>query len=206
MKKTVLRLLAGCFLSLGAQAEVVLDEAAYQGPYTNDVIEYNFTDLNEHSRVSVDFDLWVYDSWDGANPNTLEGDLFIVEIDGTQYNWSFDYRMRTVRELSSDTDYVTGEFNEIDRYDGLDRYYDSFFDGLVFGHYASNLNVKIYGLGLSGPQDESWAIENLMVSTGNAQTLGEWSNLVDYTDVPVPFSALGMFGLAGLFFKSRKRA
>ena len=119
------------------------------------------------------------DSWDGYREG-LTSDLFVVEVDGVKYSWTFGRNTN-----NTDTDYVLGRYNEVDTWgENKDFYFDDFYNGFVFGHSSDSLTIKFYGENLSGLHDESWRVTDVDIST--SVYLAN-SDMRAYIDVSSPF-------------------
>ena len=58
------------------------------GEFDNKIIELDIAVLPTHTAIRIEFDLYIFDSWDG---NTGSGDIWKLEVDGSQrINTTFD--------------------------------------------------------------------------------------------------------------------
>ena len=160
------------------------------------------TDLTAHSSVSIGGLLAVIDSWDSNNGSCCIPDLLQVKVDGTTlFTATFNNVLGTNNTVFG-TQLTTGGSSGAYPHLGFNPSWDDqAFDFTGFSpltniaHTDSTLDIEFVaaGAGWQGGIDESWAIENLVVSA-------------DVASVPGP-ATLGLFGLGLLIlgFKQRQR-
>ena len=144
--------------------------------------------LGAHDHLTISFDIAFIDSWDGLRTRERHGeDYFNIVIDGVT-------RLVTTNfgglggEL---TDMALGFYGFTERYDDEAYRYSATFrhssDTAAFSFFAD-------GAGWQGKMDESWAIDNLSITTGSS----------DLVSAPVPaalplmLAGLGALGFAGM--------
>lgn len=144
---------------------------------TGNVITMTLTGLPPHTSVSVDFLFAAIDSLDGTGTFPA-GDFFRVDIDGfTIFRESF--ANATMSQIQSydppDASIVLARFVDLG-FSGPGGFYtDSAYDMSLdpqfhdWPHTASSVTVtfSLEGMGVQDLADESWAIDNLRVTTGN---------------------------------------
>lgn len=160
--------------------------------------------LPSHGLITIDFKLAAIDSWDGPNTiitdvDTVAPDFFIVQLDGsTILSQSFNNFADTVVEpgvtekvgAQQDADPPLGDNL------GFSNFLDSAYDiSLTVAHTSPTAEFAFFGSGpgWQGGEDESWALENVMVS-------------VKPQVIPLPASLpLLIVGALGLGIVARRR-
>lgn len=162
--------------------------------FTNDVVNLNLTGLAAHDKVTVTFDVYVINSWDGNGPlgNFCCGpDMFGVSLadvtpgsatgllttfsninanertDGVQTGALQSYPQPFPNLLGSPA--FSGAFEVgtlgYDFFGGGAGDDDSVYRiSLTFDHTASSLALSFFGVGLQELTDESWGLDNVSVS------------------------------------------
>lgn len=139
----------------------------------------SLTGLDAHDFVLVEFDLYLFDSWDKhytgtspSNPGTVNSawnpDIARVSMDGAVTNdFSLEYGRNVLTDLMNDSTYSltkSGEFGGAATWTG--RVLDEVFHvSVLLAHTASTLNLSFTSLGGNGLNDESFALDNVRVST-----------------------------------------
>ncbi len=144
-----------------------------RGP-TGNTITITFTDLPAHAAISIDFLFAAIDSLDGTG-SFPAGDFFRVQLDGvTIFRESFANAIPS--QIQS---YVPAPGVELARHEDLgfsgpggyytDSAYDfgkePFFDRIPHTASSATLTFTLEGMGVQDINDESWAIDNLRVTT-----------------------------------------
>jgi hypothetical protein len=131
----------------------------------------NLTGLGEHTELSINFDLYIYDSWDG-HTGGYSPDFFGLVVDGDVVDaWSFDNfgGPETNTAIANDT----GDFNSINTWGAIDRKFINYNGGFTVSHTGLDASIIFSGLGgLQGVNDESWSVKNLVVSI-NSESVPE---------------------------------
>lgn len=168
----------------------------------DDSVSLILNNLPTHNSVTLSFDLFAIQSWDGTDSD-FGPDIWQVGIDGgpmllstTFSNSGDDGHMQSYPGNYSDGtefDAYSGasEINTL----GYEYYGDSVYKfNFTFDHIGSSLKVNFAGIGLQDVDDESWGLDNVKVT-------------VESFNIPEPAS-LSMFGFMGIavFFRSRRAA
>jgi hypothetical protein len=169
----------------------------YLGQFGNQDAVLTLTGLPESSQVRLEFDLYIIGTWDG---NAAPGpDRWILDIlgGGTLLNTTFavgdenSTRMQAYPNSEDPSEHVnrTGaiENNTLGYFTyGFARDAVWHMD-MTFAHDDPTLSLKFSAMGLQQLSDESWGLDNVIV-----------------TLVPAP-GALALMGLGGLAIMRRRR-
>ncbi|NOQ62978.1 MAG: hypothetical protein GQ582_00520 [Methyloprofundus sp.] len=196
-------LVAGVFI-LGllpcvAHSAVLLDTGNTSfGDHTNDSVTFNLTDLSAHTEVNLNFDLYIMDSWDANLGSHI--DIFGFRIDGGVQSWLFgNFDTTMPLETNEDSSWVNGNYNGVNDWGEIDRFFSDYADGFTISHTGSTLNLEFFGSGLQEISDESWRVENVLLTTNTVAAA-----------VPEPivtwFFSLGLIGLIGVRRKTKLSA
>jgi hypothetical protein len=151
----------------------------FLGQFSKDTVSLQLTDLPRHTSVTVSFDLFVIQSWDGNN-STSGPDVWELRVDGgpTLLHTTFSNAFPSATSFrqaypdafpGGDNPGLTGAA-EIDTlgypdHSGYSGANDSVYRlDFTFPHTASILRLYFSGLGLNGVGNESWGIDNVKVS------------------------------------------
>ncbi len=180
-----------------ANATLVYGDANL-GNRAKETVTIDLSGLAAHTEITLNFDLFIMDSWDG---NTVIGgiiplDYFGFSVDGGAISgWTFD-NFNYGDETNTDTADATGNFNGINCWGEIDRQFLNYNNGFTFAHSADTLSLSFsgYGSGFQGIGDESWSVRNLAVSSNSG------------APVPEPATMLLMgSGIVGLIAARRKK-
>ncbi|HYV95995.1 MAG TPA: hypothetical protein VE967_00920 [Gemmatimonadaceae bacterium] len=147
----------------------------FLGEFSTGATELSLAGLAAHDSITVTFDLYIIRSWDGADAN-WGTDAFTLTADGatllntTFSNNTWDGSQNYPAPLGGATNASqTGAFaiNALgytywDNYP-IDATYRLSF---TFAHSASTLHLNFAALGLQDITDESWGLDNVVVSIG----------------------------------------
>ena len=135
----------------------------FLGRFGNETVSLNLTNLPAHIRVSLRFDLYVIDSWDG---NSEPGpDRFQVGRGESLINL-FDETFAQGAALERQSYQVTQPERQGTNlgFTGFrDAIYRDLNKGFSFQHTEDSLTLNFSGNGLQGLDDESWGIDNVRV-------------------------------------------
>jgi len=163
---------------------------------------FSFTGLGDHTSISIEGLLAVIDSWDSSENSCCSPDLLGVKVDGTLItSATFNNAIGNTNTAFGTS--LTGGTSPANTYNniGFSGWGEQAFDFSGYApltdiaHTASTLTVEFfaYGAGWQGGTDESYALENIAISTNGV-------------DVPEPSTlaifALGVLGLASRRFKN----
>jgi hypothetical protein len=161
----------------------------------------NLSGLDPHTQVTLSFDLYIIHSWDGTGSAGFGPDILrFTSGSTTLLDASFSQRGGATQSYSDATPLGGGPFPEKTDADAENTlgYGDNFGTNTVynltftFAHTDANLAVLFNSIGLQGVGDESWGLDNMVVSTNSV--------------VPEPASLAALaFGAAALIRRRRKK-
>ena len=196
---TLLGIMIGAVSTAGA-ATLVYSNSTDLGAHTTDPVTFNLTGLIPHSAVMIQFDLFIYDSWDGNTTagGTVPPDYFGVSVDGTTQSWTFD-NFNYSDETNTDVADFVGNFNSVNSWGPIDRHFIDYNGGLSFAHSLETMTLSFmgFGAGFQGIDDESWRVENIKVYVNSgASPVPEPSTMI--------LLAMGLLGLTGVATRRKK--
>ncbi|MBU2893411.1 hypothetical protein KO495_08720 [Colwellia sp. D2M02] len=158
---------------------------SFLGQFGNETVSLSLDNLEAHNTMTISFDLFVIQSWDG---NQVSGGGFDV----------FTFGLANGLSLLSTTFSNTPEFNHNQSYSasnangdfvahtdaaeinslGYSFYGDSVYNlSFTFAHAANDVQFNFNASGLQSMADESWGIDNVMVEVSSTNNIPEPSTL-----------------------------
>ncbi len=143
------------------------------------------TGLGAHDTITLNFDLYIIQSWDGTGNQGSGPDILQFTADSTPLvDASFANRSGSTQSYSDATPLGGGPFAEKTGSDAENTLgYGDFFGtntvynmSFTFAHTGSTLTVNFAGVGIQGAGDESWGLDNFVVSS-NADPVPEPGSL-----------------------------
>ena len=184
--------LLSLLFSVSANAALIAQDLSTAAHASNTSETFSFSGLGSHSQITLNFDLYVYDSWDG-NHWYWGDDYFGVKVDGVElFKYTFsNFAPNTSSESNTEVATSTGNYNTVNTWGEIDRFFDDYADGFTIAHNSSTLDITFFGMGLQNLNDESWKVVDIDISSASA--------------VPEP-SVLALFalGFLGLGLSRRK--
>lgn len=146
----------------------------FHGQFANETVRLTLSDLPPHTAVTVAFDLFIIRSWDG-NSETWGPDVWDLSVDGgpTLFHTTFSYGgeqaypdaypggAHPARTGAAETNTLGYSFVYARETLQADSVYHL---QVTFPHDARSLVLNFSGSGLQHLADESWGLDNLMVS------------------------------------------
>lgn len=160
-------------------------DRSFLGQFLNDTVSLSLNNLSAHNFVTIAFDLFIIESWDGnyigAAPNHEPDEWFLNVLNGpsllaTTFSNTTQYRGHDQNYSASDP----VEQNSL----GYSFHGDSVYRlSFTFAHTASEIQFDFFakGLetsGLDGFDDESWGLDNVSVSTSASHSVPEPSTVL----------------------------
>jgi hypothetical protein len=173
------------------------DTSHFLGRFGNDTVTLSLTGIPTHDSVTVNFDLILWDSWDGEN--TIWGKDYqgLLAGDTQVYEYTFSNFSQTNQTNPDLSRKLYGKFGGNQHW--KDSLYENYNDGFTFDHTASSLSLSFYGRNLQRLGDESWSIDNIKVYADNGGQAAP---------VPEPATMLlfgtGLAGLVGGRLRKKK--
>ena len=202
MRKLLLRVVSVAILgaSFMANADWVERGFDHYGNLGNDTITLTYNELGAHDYVKLNWDLFIIDTWDGYEDGSVNAtDFWGFGVDGNEYVWSFQATANVSRDNNPDRTGVRyyGDVSSLPvtayRTIPMVMYYENYNNGWIIPHTDESLTITFFARGLQSLRDESWAISDVFIATGDSEVaLDKLGNL---QDVSMPGSPLVMAGL-----------
>jgi hypothetical protein len=187
-------LLMTLVVSATASASTLIYSNADLGTFSSGSFPIALNGLAAHTRISVQFDLYIYDSWDGSVSGCCGPDYFGFSVNGNDHRWTFsNFNPNTTNETNTVVATTTRDFNGIVTWGNIDRYFENYGGGFTFSDSSSTLNLNFYDLGLQGLTDESWSVKNVKIYSNATASVPEPAFL--------PLLGLGLIAVAGIRMK-----
>jgi hypothetical protein len=170
------------------------DSRAFLGQFAgDDAVSLLLNNLPAHNSVTVSFDLYVIQSWDGVGPD-YGPDVWQLSVNGgpVLLNTTFSNTGEDGHQQSYPGSYSGGAL--YDAYTGAAEintlgygfYGDSVYKlSFTFKHANNLLKLNFAGFGLQDVDDESWGLDNVSVATNGF--------LIPEPSTAAIFSAIGLF-------------
>ncbi len=200
MKKRIAGSLIAGLVAMGGAGSASADTQVYTnldlGERGTNAWTITLNGLDVHTQVTLHFDLYILDSWDGSG-SWPAGDYFGFTINGQVSKWTFD---NFTPNVSNETNTVaassTGNYNSVDNWGAIDRYFKDYAGGFTINSASEALTLTFAasGDGYQGWGDETWQVKNLIVTT-NANPVPEPTTVLLF--------GTGIAGLAGIARRKR---
>ncbi len=171
----------------GWSQTTISNDAAFStflGRFGSSTVNLNLSNLAEHTTVTLEFDLYVIDSWDGES-------FQVKNSSTTIFSTTFDNHAGASQSYTP----RTGDTFRVDLAYSGPAWYDSIYrkvsGGITFAHTGTTLSLSFTGYTNEAISNESWGIDNVRILT----------NAV----IPEPCSsAMLILGIAALFLRKKK--
>lgn len=175
----------------------------FLGRFESDSTTFTLTGLDPHDSITLNFDLYIIQSWDGTGNAGFGPDgLRFIADSTTLLDATFGNRGGVTQSYSDATPLGGGPFASMTDADAVNTLgYPDFFGtnsvynlSFTFAHTASSLTVSFAGIGagFEGINNESWGLDNFVVDA-SSQPVPE----------PATLAVLGLGGAALLRRRSR---
>jgi Ca2+-binding RTX toxin-like protein len=155
-----------------AYATTPIGARRFLGKFSNNSVSLSLENrIFSRSRISLDFDLYVIDSWDGNNPR-FGPDKFLISLNDSQVLLDTTFSNQELIDYAQNYPNISGfevypagsGAKEIDTlgytYTGNSVYHIS----LDFYSSSPLISLDFAGVGLQGIGDESWGLDNVSIS------------------------------------------
>lgn len=161
----------------------------YLGRFGRGSVTLSLTDIAEHDALTLGFDLYIIESWDGNGPEGGAADYFGVEIDGTQvlYTNFAQYGGRNTQAYPNNGGALgdggsfaprTGAYAQNHLGYGTGNFGDSTYRiSLTLAHIAPDATIRFTSLQNQSLGDESWGLDNVSVSVAPVPEPESWALL-----------------------------
>ncbi|MEM8671343.1 MAG: PEP-CTERM sorting domain-containing protein [Planctomycetota bacterium] len=171
----------------------------------NAITTLTLNGLDPHSSIDLGFSLGIIDSWDGSPNSSVSPDIFNVAVNGTViFSESFDNFSALEQSYVAPAGVTLASRVPLGFGGGIfvDSAYDMSNDPTFsnIAHSSSSLTISWFtsGAGIQQFSDESWSIDNVVVSinSGSGDGVGV---------VPEPASAAVWLSLGGFVLVRKRR-
>jgi len=147
--------------------------------FSNQTVSLNLTNLAPHTMVTLEFQLFVIQSWDG-NGEASEFGLFGIDVFDLSVGGGDTLLHTTFRVVPDGTQSFPGTYTDVLNHPGNAPHtgaaevntlgYQFFGDAVynlsfTFPHSGSSLLLNFTGSGLQNIQDESWGLDTVRVAS-----------------------------------------
>ena len=152
-----------------------IGERSFLGRFGEDEVRLALSDLAPHDEVTVEFDLFIINSWDGDPSSLGERWILTADDDTTLVDTSFStHRPQSFPDDLGDVSHPprTGA-SEVDSLGFRDFFGtgDVYRISRTFPHAGESLTLSFRGEHVQGLRDESWGLDNVRVFTGSSSVL-----------------------------------
>jgi PKD repeat protein len=144
------------------------DGRTFLGQFGSEAVTLTLTDLPHHSRLAIDFNLYIIRSWDGNDPAngpdfwslTVDGDNTLIYTTFAQYAAMQSYPDSYLAQYPRNTEAV--ETHTLGY--GEDQWGDAVYRlTYFFAHETDSVTFRFEGSNLQAISDESWGLDNVCV-------------------------------------------
>lgn len=172
-----------------SSARTTANGETFLGRFAKGSLTLSLADLAAHDALTLDFDLYIIESWDGNGPSGGGADYFGVEIDGTQvlYTNFAQYVGRNTQAYPNNGGALgdggtfapkTGAYAQNHLGYGTGNFGDSTYRiSLTLAHDAPYATVRFTSLQSQSLSDESWGLDNVSVSITPVPEPSAWAML-----------------------------
>ncbi len=172
-----------------ASARTTANGETFLGRFSNGILTLSLADLAAHDSLTLDFDLYIIQSWDGNGPEGGSADYFRVEIDGVEvmYTNFAQYAGRNTQAYPNNGGALgdggtfaprTGAYAQNHLGYGTGNFGDSTYRiSLTLDHVAPDATLRFTSLQNQGLSDESWGLDNVSVTVTPVPEPEAWALL-----------------------------